>query len=101
MEKIIKCVGLIVSANLKLIEMLNRKPLLHKDESRNYMCMKLQGSGFYINLSSGIHITRNINGGTPVCTILKHLRLVHKCIIRCIKKNTKARLHIYLPDGNQ
>ena len=34
--------------------------------------MKLQVSGWYVNLSLGINTTINTNGRTPVCTFLQY-----------------------------
>ena len=35
------------------------------------MRMELHGISWYVNLYSGINTNRDINGPTPVCTILK------------------------------
>ena len=66
------------------------------------MCIELQGRGWYVNLSSGINTTRNINGRTHVHTFFNNLRLGHKCAVRKITKYlVSTSTYVNLQDINQ
>ena len=69
-EKIINDDGLEVSSSLKAREKPSEKLLLNKRliKSRNKVCMELKDSGWYVQLSSGVSTTRNINVHTLVRT---------------------------------
>ena len=64
--------------------------------------MKLQSRHWYVKLSSGINMTRNINGLTPVCTLCNNMRLVHERSVRSIEMYLVSKsTYVYLPDGHR
>ena len=65
------------------------------------MRMELQGSGWYVNLSSGVNMTRNINGHTLVWTFWNNPLLVHgRSIRKTTNYLTSMSTYVDLPTGN-
>ena len=65
------------------------------------MHMELQDRSQYVKLSSGINMTRNINGRTPVCIICNNMRLVHERSVKSIEMYLASKSkYVDLPDGN-
>ena len=63
--------------------------------------MELQGSGWYVMLSSGTITTRYTNDHTPVCTFFNNLHLMHEITVRHITKYlASTSTYVDLPEGN-
>ena len=103
-EKIINHVRLTLYESLKSIEKPAGKLPLHKDEyiiRSKFICNYRRVVGM-LNIYSGINMTRNSNGHTPVCTFFNNPHLVHKRAVRYIAKYlVSMSTYVDLPDGNQ